>query len=105
MYSISWDVEVKKSRILHWILSLVSCVYSLGFANVYLVRKNGGSDDGQLYALKVINIRHALTLEGIYKSKSLNIEREVRFEIQFFIAWHLCTDNILSEHFPVIGNG
>lgn len=43
-----------------------------------MVRKNGGSDDGKLYAMKTVNITHALEYGGSTKMIDfLNSECEV----------------------------
>lgn len=44
---------------------------------MYLARKNGGLDDGKLYALKAINIPHALEKSQIYKRDMIKDERDV----------------------------
>lgn len=48
------------------------------FGDIHVVRKNGGSDDGKLYAMKAVNITHALEYEGSTTIiDSLISEREV----------------------------
>lgn len=44
---------------------------------VHLATKNGGFDDGILYALKAINLTYAFEMEKLFKKDILIAEREV----------------------------
>lgn len=44
-----------------------------------MAKKQGGLDDGNLYALKAINITYLLLIEKYFKEDMVKIEREVRF--------------------------
>lgn len=43
--------------------------------SAYIAKKNGGSDDGKLYAMKVLNIPHIMLFTG--SENSLIHERKV----------------------------
>lgn len=48
------------------------------YGSVYVAKKNGGADDGKLYALKAINITDAHVKNELPDKEPLNTEREVR---------------------------
>lgn len=57
--------------------AFISSIFE-AFGVIHVVRKNGGSDDGKLYAMKAVNITHAIEYVGSTTIiDSLNSEREV----------------------------
>lgn len=53
------------------------CTFASASAKVYLVKKSGGSDDGTLYAMKILNITNAFKLESYSQAYNINSERKV----------------------------
>lgn len=63
-----WIILLNSSiNVESFLFNIQSFIYfnDLVYGSVYLAKKIGGSDDGTLYALKAINITHALQLTGI----------------------------------------
>lgn len=59
----------------------IRIVFPTAYANVYLARKNGGVDNGTLYALKAVNLTFALKIEEqiLYEDILINERNVIRF--------------------------
>lgn len=62
--------------IINVLIVFIFCMDSAASGTVFLVKKNGGTDDGTLYALKAIDISYALYYDKSRPLKTL-VEREV----------------------------
>lgn len=71
------------------------------YGSVYLARKNGGLDDGTLYALKALNIPNTIQCEESLRQDDdpfeidlLNSEREVNNQTHFILFRIFLNDSI-----------